>query len=157
MVLTEAREALRSRDDAYRILGRSKRDELFEAAPDAMTVDNTVLEELIEEGDFENVCHETASKFMETFRNSTLKFLAKSMNQHGMSDSTVTARELDNNIMDFADDSFNDEEMQVASELAFALQKYAKVLAKVSASASGGFDARTAGDEEFMSLHSDED
>ena len=144
MVLHETRSALKSRDDRHRILGESRRNDiLFEAGPDALSVDTSLITDLVEEDEFENLCHEAAAKILSSFRLTALNYVAKAMNQHGMvPHGHTSARELDDEIENFEGGDMVDSEMEVASDIAFALQKYAKGLAQAAVGVFGGNDPR---------------
>jgi hypothetical protein len=158
MVLSEARSVLKSRDERYRILGESRRNELlFEVGPDATNVDSSILEEIVEGDEFENVCYNVTADFLSSFRVNALKLIVKAVNQHGMTPVKMTYPELHDLLVDFSDDLV-DAEKEFTTDVMDALSKYAKSLATATAAAAVAETAAEYGeDESFEDDEKDQD
>jgi hypothetical protein len=132
MVEKEAKAAVNSRDLKYEILGKSNKiDLLFEEGHEPSRVDNSILEEAVQDK-LDDSAMKVASSVLQKFKPIALNAIAAELNRHGMASEVVTMRQLDDFVSEI------DESMELAIEIKMLLLDYASKLSTVIVDEFGG-------------------
>ena len=110
----------------------STRRSLTERGPNAMNVDMTIMDQVVQEKMYD-LSIEAASECVNTFRKKLFKQIADEMNKHAMSHTKITASELER---DMDEEDLGEEEL--AMSIATALHRYAGKLSSEATVLAGG-------------------
>ena len=109
---------------------------LSEEGPDVHRVDQSIMDRQIEEFVLDTTM-EMAHQIVYDARVKLLKDIAYVVNQHGMTSVRLTPNVLGNMIDDTDEDAISEVEMEVSTDIADALLKYAKKLGEFAVGTVG--------------------
>ena len=129
-------------DEVQAIMESRKKKPLFEQGPDPMSVDMSIIDQVLNER-LESLVDESTSRFMDEFFKSTVRTIVKIMNEHAMSgaSSRVSYVELHDELTN--NDVMDDHQRDCFETIRRALQEYAAAAGSESvifAGSTGPYD-----------------
>lgn len=127
-------------NEVQAIMESRKRKPLFERGPDPMTVDMTIIDQVLNER-IESVVDASTSRFMDEFFSSLVRTIVKIMNEHAMSgaSSRLSYAELHEELTN--NDEMDDHQRDCFETIRRALQEYAAAAASEAVIFAGGTGA----------------